>query len=541
MNHSRFVVMCVLSLLLTVGDVPSLPAGEPASTTKPAPLARFPGMVNDVRREFDGSAVCVTSEGVFLAEGDLRRWSAVPSLPRTPLIRLVGGDRDRFFIEDLRGDTYSLQAVEGSRKVATVRQNVPQENVAAFTSKNVGVLGWSNDIAAPGGGVASIQHNLLLTTDGGATWNPVSLPLVEKELERISTLVWTSPSRLLVGGTRGSAQLLERQSNGTFRQVWSAAVPGTIVRFALDGDYVWAESYSLNRLKLTDGHLDATFKPGVVVKGMVGCHNALVMWDSGAVGATFHRGLDGFKSMKELLDNDAKQATKNSPCIHIWMRDPEKGYVRRAKIPAGHLAGVLPLESPLCLVIPSEGGVAMLLDLDKFKLSNTALQVIPLPPPPDDPNLPTLEQEKTMFALAARVPLRDRIGIFQDSMKQTDLTGRQKIDWLTEQFRHYIETKKPGPVNLAEELAEQEKNNATPEQMTTMHRLYMQLPRTEANALTAESAKKGLSDRQRFDWLIEQYRQYLEHHKPTPEKKKQPDEKKAAEESPGRKPAGSDE
>lgn len=244
------------------------------------------------------------------------------------------------------------------------------------------------------------------------------------------------------------------------------------------------------------------------------------------------------------MANEAKVAAKESPHIYVWVRDPKAGFVRRTTILAVRIAGVLSLESPLCLVIAADGGRGMLLDLEKEKLSIALLQVTPLPPaplPPVDPKLPTSEQTETLVDLVKRVPAHDRFAIQKEASKKTDQTPRQRVEWLIEQYRQYIETKKPAPFVFGgpEDV---DPDQPTPEQLRTQVTLYGQLPQAEANAINAAASKEtDLTPRQRIEWLIEQYRQYLERHKPTPEEKKQSNEETGAEESPGRKPAGSDE
>ena len=212
----------------------------------------------------------------------------MPSLPREHPFRPVGGDRNRFFVEDLLGnaerqfgksshltvfgDEYSLQAVESNRKATVVRRNIPQGSVAAFASNNVGII-------TAGGTKAGTS--LSLTTDGGATWNPTPSLLKGARAEGISALHWISTSRLLIGGTGGSVQLCEHNGHGTLRHVWSATVPESVPHFVVDDDYVWVGQRSLYRLKLADGSLDATVKPGVNVQGIAACHGSLLVWDTG--------------------------------------------------------------------------------------------------------------------------------------------------------------------------------------------------------------------------------------------------------------------
>lgn len=105
MRCFRFVAICLSVLLWSVQVAKTLLADDAASPAKPKPTTFFPGTVFGVLRQIDGSAVCGTTEGVFLAVDNLRRWSAIPSLPREHPFHPVGGDRNRFYVEDLLGDS----------------------------------------------------------------------------------------------------------------------------------------------------------------------------------------------------------------------------------------------------------------------------------------------------------------------------------------------------------------------------------------------------------------------------------------------------
>ncbi|MFZ5829615.1 MAG: hypothetical protein ACOY3P_05990, partial [Planctomycetota bacterium] len=429
MSNTRLVVTGCALLVLVGGMLDTLPAGEGAPT--PPPISRFPSFVSVVRVQLDGSAVCATSEGVFLAVDDLRRWSAVPSVPRNRPFVPVGGDCSRFFGEDALGssdlerannahtivvDASSLQAVGVNGTVTTVLHSVPQRSVAAFASKDTGALAWSEDITAPHGGIESTQHNLRVTTDGGVTWKPIDLPQMENKFEAVSAMAWASPSRLLIGGSKGSVRLFEHRGNAVFIHVWSATLPEGVPEFALDGDYAWTGRRSLYRLRMSDGSLDATVAPGVIVKGLAACHGSLLVWDGGIVQPRVHHGLDGFSTVEEFWAHESRMAAKELPRIQVWARESKNGFSRRASIPAAGPAGILPLETPLCLVIAADDGAATLLDLEKCTLSPVAIQVTPLPPPPPNPNVATSDEIKATFDLSARVPMRERNAIFKEAM-----------------------------------------------------------------------------------------------------------------------------
>ena len=248
---------------------------------------------------------------------------------------------------------------------------------------------------------------------------------------------------------------------------------------------------------------------------VVACHRCLVAW--GLDSARSFSPTKPFKTVQKANAEYARVAALPPPARHIdvWARDPKLGYVRRAWIAAPRIAGVLPLESPLCLVITADGE-GLHLDLDKCKLSPVALQVTPLPPPPPlpvNPNLATQEQLGTMTKLAMRVPRADRFAIFEAANKRTDLTPRQEVELATKQLRQYIETKKPGPVV--------DPPPATREELRTMLDMGKQVPVAERRAIATEADKKTrLTDRDLVLWVTQQYRQYLEQHKPKPDEKK---------------------
>lgn len=89
----------------------------------------------------------------------------------------------------------------------------------------------------------------------------------------------------------------------------------------------------------------------------------------------------------------------------------------------------------------------MLLDLEKRQLTPTRIQVTPLPQPGSkvDPQAAAMEQLRNMTRLARQVPEDKRNAIFKEGNERSDLTPEQRIDWITEQFRRYIESSKTTP------------------------------------------------------------------------------------------------
>ena len=239
----------------------------------------------------------------------------------------------------------------------------------------------------------------------------------------VSALAWVSDSRLLVGGASGSVQLMERHEGNKLRQVWAAApAPRRITRFALDGEYVWAEGQSLQRLSLADGHVDATLTPGVhSIEGLAACHQRLLI-----SGTMWENKMPAFS-------------------ISIWAPKADGGYELQKRFSVPEIPeGFLPLTAPACLVITLDGQ-GWLLDLDKNSLSPLTLQVtgVPAPPLTARPNTATWNCARKMGDWAARVPRAERFAIDKEAMQKADLTLDQRIEWETRQLQRYIETKHP--------------------------------------------------------------------------------------------------
>ena len=410
MHPLRSAVICVCFTLVVRGVC----ADDAVPAVAPATVERIPGTFFQVMRNLDGSVVCCTTDGVFVSVGDLRRWSAIPNLPREVsgfCLRPVGGDRTRFFVEGdmfafnrqiaerchaFFGDYYSLAAIDSGGNLTVAWDKRPgggfrsAAKVAAFASKDVGVLGWSEDVMGAHGGLAGVRNNLALTADGGATWKFVpppafaakfvrtnvpnlNQPVAHQVFERISGCLWVSPSRLLMAGSggwaSGSLQLYEYKEGGTLRLVWSANVE-EIDKMLLDGDYVWVLSSTrerAERLALADGHVCATVMVNAPDKKnarmydwkATACHQCLIVWGSDHFPSfgRVHHGLDGFKTMQEASAAFMKEDTANAlkPQLDIWVADPELGYARRARIAVPSIAAILPLAVPVCLVISVNG------------------------------------------------------------------------------------------------------------------------------------------------------------------------------------------
>jgi len=392
MCRRRLLSSCLVVTFL-VGVAGHASAQQPDSAARPATLARFPGATGGVRLQLDGSAICSSEHDVFFADGDLRRWSAVPSSSEEWNWGALGGDRHRLFVWRT-GRTAGLQpasiwAVDFAGNGTEVRRQTWGETwgnqIAAFASKDVGVI-YS---------ISGDRRDVILTTDGGATWNVTPVPFPKKKApsaagnaappsvprsagaadhpstpgaspypspsqnigEGVLGLHWVSPSRLLVSGSERSVGLFEIQRNGTLRQLWIITLPEFARLFALNGDYAWVGDYadvSLHRLRLSDGHVDAAVKADRPPVGMAACHQTLLTWDRGAPilnpwatpcppapSPPVDPSAESQPPAPPANEGDkiaapAKKKHEAAPrepdSLSIWTCDAKLGYVRRSKI-----------------------------------------------------------------------------------------------------------------------------------------------------------------------------------------------------------------
>ena len=537
-----------------------LPAGEDASAAPPKALARFPGAPYAILHNFDGSAVCCTTEGVFLASGDLHKWSAVPSLPREGRnIQPVGGDRTRFFVVDMEsgmrrqmaenatsheaivaGEGNSLEAATIGGKIAVVREGMAAGVLCSFASRDVGAIAWNG-----AGGSGPNNNNLLVTVDGGATWKPTPPAVVGEKLGPLRRLKWVSTSQLLAAGGGGTMELYEHKGDGVLRRLWTAAAPaaGAYCDLALDGDFVWIGDQTLGRIRLADGRLDAKIEASDPVDRAAACHDRLLLWGQEYVPAPTFLGPSAQPSGRaEAAMGEGvapPRAVRHYLCV--WARGRNSGYVRRKRIETPKLAGVLPLKSPLCLLI-AEDGRGLRLDLDGGTLTPAALQVTPLPPAVPAPRFADAaakaewEEIKAKrheaFELAKRVPEADRNVIYNAVVATPNLTGRQQADLFAQKFREYIQVYKPGPVVDSPPASDAE--------YQALNGLVAKTPARARDAIEAEARKTiGLSERGYVLLLTQKYREYLATHKPGPDVNRMdatPDERGAMYELSGKVP-----
>jgi hypothetical protein len=390
-------------VIFLAGVAANANADETASTAAPNVLTRLPGDAS-LLRQLDGSAACATTEGIFVSVDDPHRWTPLPDLPRDAYTcEPVGGDRGRFLFADdkapfhlpraqelgpVRAGEYSLDVFDAIRKVALRGESV-YNGKCAFASGDVGFIVFLPDpYGAPRVG-APVRQELLLTIHGGKTWKPALAPLGNQGTDRVSSLYWVSPTRLLVSvfvtpksnppdasikADLGSVRLYELNRAGAFHRLWATAFRRAPDGFTPDGEGIWARNTTMGlyeRLGLADGHPDAavTVKTNWTVEGTAACDGCLLLWgtDDAAVPFNFKR----WEAMPTASRAAAALALRDVDYCYVYVRSPKEGYVRRAKIKAPGVAGVLALKPPLFLVITRKGE-GLQLDSGKGKLSVTS-------------------------------------------------------------------------------------------------------------------------------------------------------------------------
>ena len=475
---------------------PASPAGgKNAAPLKPVTAARFPERVARVYRQLDGSSICVTFKRVLWSSAaSPTAWSDVTLDGSNPLradggtgetfeainLRPVGGERGcAYFAAAHQGwSLYALEAGKPMRKVCKLSHAVetsrPGMVVVAFATKAIGAIGNG--------------ANLLLTSDGGATWHPTQ-PLVGGQIDSFEWLQWVSPTKLLAGAGDGSIQLLERVDAGSLRSVWKASFEswdeGPLL---LDGDYVWViGSETLHRLKIADGRIaSALKKPDISVCAAAACHGFLLLCEAESV------------NILALNANGTK-------------------FANVGKVRCEEAAAILPLEGQKCLVIKGAGD-ALSLSLRTRQLSPLRLQVSAMPPPlkAADPAQPSDSEIRTLFSLWGKVPEAKTNAILHESEKKLNLTPRERTAWCIEEFKRAIK-QQGGPIALPPPPTEEELEAEAKESRIQVD-LGEQIPFALKKTIVAEAVKNTkLTDKERTQWIIKKYREYLATHKPDPD------------------------
>ena len=475
------------------GDVPDATA-DPASPTgqgaaivpSRATVALLPGGAVAICRQLDGSLICTTSESVLRSSSaSPARWSDVALEKSGPpgemlahrdayaalVLKAVGGERDCAYFTAQGQDERFLCVLEAGKAFRKIRALSDSCEAAAFATKKVGAISDGCD--------------LLLTTDGGATWHPAP-PVVNKGLS-IQRLLWISPTRLLVGADDESLRLLERTGDYGVRSLWKTSVgPLGARQIAPDGDYVWAGDRTLHRLRIADGQIAAVLKPDINVRATAVCHKSLLVWDDDSV--------------------------------EIWA--PNAGgtkYALAGRVQCEFAAAIFPLEARKCLVVTAPGR-AVLLDLGSRRPSPFELQVSLAPPPPKttDATMALTEELGAMISLSRKVPSARADAILEESDRKPDLSPRQRVIWATGELRRAIKEQggpiAPPPPPTAEEVV------AAKKEMRTELELGKQIPFAQTKIIVEEAVKNAnLTDRERRQWIIKKYREYLATHKPDPD------------------------
>ena len=455
----------------------TIASGEPPIPEKTPPLlTRFPGLSPGHLLPLDGITLysCNHNHNVFVAaEGDWRRWSPMSSLPDEFEWNPVGGDRHRLYFLTNRwgncGDP-SIRAVSADGKITVVREEVQLGSQrVVFASKDVGAI-------------YGVAGGLILTTDGGVTWKTTFVPFpkvpsankpkhpndspplsgfmppsspsgppssLNDPPPNILGLFWISPSQLLIGNSQSSVGLFEIQRDGAMRLVWVITLPACSRCFERDGEYVWVADYQgtlLHRLNLSDGRIDATVKTPIGIAGMAVRHKTLLTWDSGTPTVMWQYA----SPLSPPTKKESQHAPREPDSLRIWSRDAKQGYVCREKIciryldiAASHLGnnigGILPLESPSCLIFSY--GACFQIDLDKAKITPVALQITPPPPPVSGSLAERSQLAGDLLSLMAQIPRDQMLEFLKPIARETNSSstevGKQKI----QKARRYLESK----------------------------------------------------------------------------------------------------
>ena len=464
---------------------PASPVGEKGAAQGPAAATRFPEHLTGIRRQLDGGLICATTGRVLRSSvAAPTRWSDVAlegsELPHEKTgsgqswVRLffwpIGGERGCSYFTASGEEGRFLYVMEPGKPFRKIRDLPRAFGAGAFATKSVGAL--------------SEGDRLLLTTDGGVTWHPTTPVL--KGMLSIVELLWISPTQLLAGVDDGSVQLLERGEDNGLRQVWRASVdPMGVRQIVPDGDFVWAGWRDLRRLRLADGQAGPALRPDTVALGAAVCNKFLLTWDRELIG--------------------------------VWAPAARGAkYANVAKIPCENVAAILPHEGKKCLVI-NTSGEGLLLDLNTRRLSPLALQVSLPPPRAEDPDAKrAMEELRTVISLDQKVPRAKAAAIFEEAKKRHDLTPRQQTLWAIGELERAIKDQ-GGPIAVpppptAEEVV------AAKKEMRTELELGKQIPFAQTKIIVEEAVKNAnLTDRERRQWIIKKYREYLATHKPDPD------------------------
>jgi hypothetical protein len=335
--------MAILRVILSL-SIASIVSAATASDHPVSTVTKFPVGAYFVERHQDGTIACFGGDGVYLSNGNPRKWSGVKimaaGLPRFNSYYGLGGDRDRVFLDAVsaRDGSMRLISVDVGKRQSRIVRELPSRH-AAFASKTVGVIADGTTLS--------------LTTDGGETLSAGAVVSLKPRAE-LSALAWTNQSRLLVAGTDRTVQLFELDKNKTLNHRWTAA-PATDLanRFTLDGEYVWAGTKKLRRLKLATGAVDATIEPDTEIRGSAAFQEGLFVW--------------GFQAETVLIKH--------------WVNVPGQGFLHRSDLECeGDVTAILRSSSTTFIVITAAGS-GFLLDIAANTIKPTGLEIEPIPRP----------------------------------------------------------------------------------------------------------------------------------------------------------------
>ncbi len=246
-----------------------------------------------------------------------------------------------------------------------------------------------------------------MTNNRGEDWTSTE-PLLSNEHANITALEWISTNRLLIGADDSSVQLFELDVRTLkLKRLWEKTPnphQGGVYQFSLDADGAWVGKSRLMRFRFDNGETDATIDFALGGRRMMAvCRHILVLGDR-----------------------------KKAGTILNW--SPKEGavYTPGPDLSTGEVGGVLPLESPKCLVL-TEAGAGQVVDLNSGDVAPTLLQV-DWRAPESDPNRPTREEFSSMMQLARKIPHERCDAIFAEANQKTDWTPKKRVEWVTDRL-----------------------------------------------------------------------------------------------------------
>jgi len=355
---------------------------------------KFRGPVFDVLFLKGSLGVCITSDAIYLSEGNLSKWKAIDlstvGVDRvTATLRICGGSNECLYFlkydDNRNSPDVGISLISYKEKAGpSVIRKVPQGPCSFFNDKL---------------GCYASNSRLEITVDGGETWK-MSEP-VFKDTESATHIIWLSPQAIVVGGDQGTVAGISVSKNGGIGLSWHDVQINRIREMALGNDgIVWACGKKAIAYQAFDGKKLKVVKPKRQLEGMAATKKHLFLWG--------YTGID----IWELGDGDPK---------HIKaIEDP-------------YIASVFPISDSVAAIITNgrilkwgekeKGLVSVSLDLDISALKKQKTKGIS----PDELG--------EVMALAMKVPPDLRNKIFGEVNAIKELTPKQRAELLKERFR----------------------------------------------------------------------------------------------------------